>query len=144
MLESPILPIPHAYIYANIKLANEGERFDVGLQQGYYSTANMLMSLITTIPGVVQVSNTSLGAVQKESLFMKQVASLSTLELSIWRAGLPAVATRITTGIQTLFSPAFSSQFPVPYQVFGPGALNCITFSIAAGATAKALENAPI
>lgn len=140
----PFLPIPHAYIYANLKLANEGERFDIGLQDEFHTTGNLLKSLITTIPGVMTASKTSLGAVEKDSLFMRQVASLSVLELGIWRAGLPGIANQITTGVQSLFSATFSSTFSVPYQVFGVGALNCITFSIAAAAVAKGLENAPI
>jgi RHS repeat-associated protein len=141
----PFFPIPHAYVYANIRALNEGERFDVGLAPEVYSTSTLLKSVITTVPGVVNIDKTNLAAVKENSLFMRSWASLSFLELGLWRAGLPALASEITTGLQSLFPPSsFSGLDLLPYSVLGEGSFNCITFSLAAVGAAKALEKAPI
>ena len=140
----PFLPIPHAYVYANLKGVNEGERFDVGLEPEAYTTGNLLKSLITTVPGVVNISKTSLAQVQSDSLFVKNWASLSALELPLWRAGMPALATEISTGLQSLFPPSSFSGLGIPYSVFGEGQFNCITFSLSAVGLAKTFEKAPI
>jgi hypothetical protein len=134
------IPVPHAYVYANLKGVNEGERIDVGI----FDRSNMVKSLITTVPGFVQIDKTDLGSVQRDSLYMKSWASLSALELPLWRAGIPALATEISTGLQSLFPPSAFSTLGVPYSVFGEGQLNCITFSLAAVGLAKVFEKAPI
>jgi RHS repeat-associated protein len=147
----PFVPVPHAYVYANLRGVNKGERFDVGVYSvgpsKFLNEVNMAKSLITTVPGFVQVDETNLASVQGDSLYMKSWASLSALELPLWRAGIPALASEISTGLQSLFPPSsFSSLglLNIPYSVFGEGQLNCITFSLSAVGAAKALENAPI
>lgn len=66
---------------------------------------NMLKSLVTTVPGYVGIEKTDLASVQRDSLFMKSWASLSALELPLWRAGMAALASEISTGLQSLFPP---------------------------------------
>ena len=139
------IPIPHAYVYENIRGINKGERIDVGINDP--SSVNVLRSVITTVPGFVQITKTDLAEVQGDSLFMRSWASLSALELPLWRAGIPALASELETGLQSLFPPTLPpglSSFGIPYSVLGEGQINCITFSIAAIVAAKALEKAPI
>jgi RHS repeat-associated protein len=147
----PLLPIPHMYVYANFKGVNKGVRFDVGVydvsDSKFLNTINLAKSLITTVPGYVQVKEDDLASVRQDSLVMKSWASLSALEFPLWRAGIPALASQISTGLQSLFPPSsFSSLgfLGIPYSVFGEGQLNCITCSLSAVATAKAFEKAPI
>ena len=119
----PFLPIPHAYVYANLKGVNEGERFRHRIEPEAYTTGNLLKSLITTVPGVVNISKTSLAQVQSDSLFMKNWASLSALELPLSRAGMPTLATEISTGLQSLFPPSSFSGLGIPSWVRGRGSL---------------------
>ena len=140
-----VIPIPHAFVYENIRGTNQGERIDVGIDNP--ASSNVLRSFVTTVPGFVQIQRTNLTLVREDSLFMKSWASLSALELPLWRAGIPALASEISTGLQSLSPPSAFSDLGivgVPYSVLGEGQLNCITFSLAAVAAAKVLEKAPI
>jgi hypothetical protein len=139
------IPVIHAYVYENIRGINKGERFDVGVYDT--SSTNVLRSLITTVPGLIQIDETDLSSVRQTSLFMKSWASLSALEFPLWRAGIPALASELETGLQSLFPPTLPpglSSFDIPYSVLGEGQVNCLTFSVAAILAAKALEKAPI
>jgi hypothetical protein len=57
---------------------------------------------------------------------------------------MPALATEISTGLQSLFPPSSFSGLGIPYSVFGEGQFNCITFSLSAVGLAKTFEKAPI
>src|SRR5579859_3592771 len=139
------IPVIHSYVYENIRGINKGERFDVGVYDT--SSTNVLTSLITTVPGFIQIDETDLSSVRQTSLFMKSWTSLSALEFPLWRAGIPALASELETGLQSLFPPTLPpglSAFDIPYSVLGEGQINCLTFSVAAILAAKALEKAPI
>ena len=78
------IPIPHAYVYENIRGINKGERIDVGINDP--SSVNVLRSVITTVPGFVQITKTDLAEVQ-------EVTSHEILGIAK-RSGTPSLASR--------------------------------------------------
>jgi hypothetical protein len=126
---------------ANLKAVNKGERFDVGVSDS--SSLGFATSTVMTVSGFVQVDETDLGTVQKDSLYMKSVASLSVLELGLWRAGLPAISNGLTS--LSIEAQPLIDELPLTYQAFAlGGGLNCIVWSAIAAGAAKTLENAPL
>jgi hypothetical protein len=98
-------------------------------------------ALVTTVPGVIQVTPATLGEVEADSIKVFKSASLSTLEYGIWRAGLPGVASG--TNSLTVALDAVIDELPIQYQALAQGGINCITFTFGAIAVAEGLENAP-
>ena len=131
-----IIPVPHFYVFADL-VAGESERFDVALGEG----VSLGKALVTTVPGVIQVTPATLGEVEADSIKVFKSASLSTLEYGIWRAGLPGVASG--TNSLTVALDAVIDELPIQYQALAQGGINCITFTFGAIAVAEGLENAP-